>query len=267
MRIRTLVADDQPMARERLLTLLSEERDVDVVGIAETGPDTVAAVRRLAPDLVFLDIQMPEMDGLAVVEAIGPDRMPSTIFVTAYDAYAVRAFDVHAIDYLLKPYGRLRLQKALARVRRIFERDRTGALATRLLSVIEELRRPAGTGERLIIRADGRVTFVAVDDVDWVEAEGNYVRVHTDRESHLMRETMHSLQQRLGNRFFRIHRSCIVNVARVQELRIASGGDYNVILQNGTSLALSRQQKDALRSRLTNAVDKTDARSDSPFGR
>lgn len=210
----------------------------------------MAAVRRLAPDLVFLDIQMPELDGMAVVEAVGPERMPSTIFVTAYDDYAVRAFEVHAVDYLLKPYGRVRLQKALGRVRDHFERDRAGALATRLLAVIDELRQPAAAGERLIIRADGRVAFVAIDDVDWVEAEGNYVRIHTSRDSHLMRETMLSLQQRLGDRFFRIHRSCIVNVARVQELRIASGGDYNVILKNGTTLALSRLQKDALQTRL-----------------
>ncbi len=213
-------------------------------------------MQRLAPDLVLLDVQMPEMDGIAVVDAIGPERMPATIFVTAFDEYAVAAFEVHAVDYLLKPFGRARLQKALGRVRRHLERDRAGALATRLLAVVDELRGPARRGDRLMLRTGGRVTFVDVDGIDWVEAEGNYVRIHLAGESHLLRETMYSVQKRLGDaRFFRIHRSRIVNVSRIRELRLAAGGDYDVILSNGASLGLSRLYKDALQARLARAPD------------
>jgi two-component system LytT family response regulator len=216
-----------------------------------SGSEAVDAVRRLSPDLVFLDIQMPEMDGITVVEAIGTDRMPPTVFVTAYDEFAVQAFEVHAVDYLLKPFGRARLQKALTRVRGQLERTHASALADRLMSVIDELRKPTLAGERLIIRTGGRVTFVNVEQIDWIEAEGNYARIHAASESHLVRETMVSLQARLGeSQFFRIHRSRIVNVARIKELTLRGGGDYEVVLTNGLTLGLSRLYKDALQQRL-----------------
>jgi len=251
MKIRAIVADDQPMARDRLVALLSEEDDIEVVATAVSGSEAVDAVRRLSPDLVFLDIQMPEMDGITVVEAIGTDRMPPTVFVTAYDEFAVQAFEVHAVDYLLKPFGRARLQKALTRVRGQLERTHASALADRLMSVIDELRKPTLAGERLIIRTGGRVTFVNVEQIDWIEAEGNYARIHAASESHLVRETMVSLQARLGeSQFFRIHRSRIVNVARIKELTLRGGGDYEVVLTNGLTLGLSRLYKDALQQRL-----------------
>jgi two-component system LytT family response regulator len=251
MKIRALIADDQPMARERLLALLADEDDLEVIGTATSGPETVDAVRRLSPDLVFLDVQMPEMDGIAVVETVGPARMPATIFVTAYDEYAVQAFEVHAIDYLLKPFGRQRLQKALSRVREHLQRDRAGALAARLLAMVDELRRPEIAGERLMLRSGGRVSFVPIEQIDWIEAEGNYVRVHSAGDSHLVRETMATLQARLGEaQFFRIHRSHLVNLLRIKELRLGAGGDYDVILKDGTTLALSRLYRDALQERL-----------------
>lgn len=235
----------------RLLALLSEERDVEIVATVGSGPEAVDALRQSAPDLIFLDVQMPGMDGIAVVEAVGPDCMPATIFVTAYDEYAVQAFEVHAVDYLLKPFGRTRLQKALARVRTRLEGDRAGAVAARLLALVDELRAAAPSGERLIVRSGGRVSFVDVERIDWVEAEGNYVRIHAAGESHLVRETMARVQAKLdADRFFRIHRSRLVNVSRIRELRLGAGGDYDVVLQDGRHLGLSRLYKDALQERL-----------------
>jgi two-component system, LytTR family, response regulator len=256
MKIRALVADDQPLARDRLAALLSEEPDIEVVGTAASGPEAVAAVQRLSPDLLLLDVQMPEMDGIAVVEAIGPARMPATVFVTAYDEYAVRAFELNAVDYLLKPFGRARLQQTVARVRQRLLGRRAEDLAARLAKVVDELRRPEHESERLIIRTEGRVTFVEIDRIDWIEAEGNYVRIHAGSETHLMRETLASLHSRLGDAtFFRIHRSRVVNLARVHELTIGAGGDYAVVLTTGATLGLSRLYKEALQARLAGTLE------------
>ena len=249
MNIRVLVADDQPMARERLVTLIAAEPGVEVAATASSGPEAVESIRRAAPDLVFLDLQMPGMDGFKVIEEIGVDRMPPTVFVTAYDEYAVRAFEVQAIDYLLKPFGRQRFQSALARARKHLERDRQGELAQRLTELLRTGR--SATTERLLVKAGGRVSFVDIESIDWVEAEGNYVRIHAGSQVHLMRETMNALIARIGDRrFFRIHRSRIVNIARVKELIIAGGGDYQVLLWDGTRLGLSRLYRDALQAQL-----------------
>jgi two-component system, LytTR family, response regulator len=254
MTIRAVVADDQPLARERLLTLLAAEPDVTVVATADSGRHAVDAIRAHAPDLVFLDMQMPELDGLGVIEEVGVERMPATIFVTAFDDYAVQAFEVHALDYLLKPFGRQRFQQALSRARLHLQRSRSEAVANQLVSLVQELRRPAPEfpRDRVIVRAGGRVTFLDTDQIDWVEAEGNYVRLHTgDGLSYLMRETMTALLSRLsGDRFFRIHRSRIVRLACIKELRLAAGGDYDVILRSGIRLGLSRLYKDGLQHRL-----------------
>ena len=247
--IRVLVADDQPMARERLISLLAAEPGVEVTATASSGPETVEVIRQSSPDLVFLDLQMPGMDGFKVIEAIGVDRMPPTVFVTAYDEYAVRAFEVQAIDYLLKPFGRQRFQSALARARKHLERDRQGELAQRLSELLRTGR--SETTERLLVKAGGRVSFVEIDSIDWVEAEGNYVRIHAGSQVYLMRETMNGLIARIGERqFFRIHRSRIVNITRVKELIIAGGGDYQVLLWDGTRLGLSRLYRDALQAQL-----------------
>jgi two-component system LytT family response regulator len=247
--IRVLVADDQPMARERLISLLAAEPGVEVTATASSGPETVEVIRQSSPDLVFLDLQMPGMDGFKVIEAIGVDRMPPTVFVTAYDEYAVRAFEVQAIDYLLKPFGRQRFQSALARARKHLERDRQGELAQRLSELLRTGR--SETTERLLVKAGGRVSFVDIESIDWVEAEGNYVRIHAGSQVYLMRETMNGLIARIGERqFFRIHRSRIVNITRVKELIIAGGGDYQVLLWDGTRLGLSRLYRDALQAQL-----------------
>ncbi len=249
--IRVLVADDQPMARERLVSLLAAEPDVEVAGVAASGQEAVDQIRQSSPDLVFLDLQMPGMDGFKVIEAIGVDRMPLTVFVTAYDEYAVRAFDVQALDYLLKPFGRHRFQSALDRARRHVARERRGEMAERLTQLLRDGRTPQSSGERLLIKSGGRVSFVDVDQIDWVEAEGNYVRIHAGDQVHVMRETMHRLIERIGaRRFFRTHRSRIVNIERVKELLIAGGGDYHVVLHDGTKIGLSRLYRDALQEQL-----------------
>ena len=249
--IRVLVADDQPMARERLVSLLSAEPGVEVAGVASSGLEAVDCIRHKAPDLVFLDLQMPGMDGFGVIEAIGVERMPATVFVTAFDEYAVRAFEVQALDYLLKPFGRQRFQSALARARRHLERERQGEMAGRLAELLQ-MRRPGEGRERILVKSGGRVSFIEIDSIDWVEAEGNYVRLHAGDQVHLMRETMNGLVERIGaQQFFRIHRSRIVNVKKVKELLIAGGGDYQVVLFDGTKLGLSRLYRDALQEQLT----------------
>jgi two-component system LytT family response regulator len=249
--IRVVVADDQPMARERLISLLAAEPGVELAGAAASGPEAVACIRQSSPDLVFLDLQMPGMDGFKVIEEVGLDRMPPTVFVTAHDEYAVRAFEVQAIDYLLKPFGRHRFQSALNRARRYLERERQGEMAGRLAELLQSnVRRPSG--ERLLVKSGGRVQFVDVDSIDWVEAEGNYVRLYAGEQVHLMRETMNGLIDKIGaHKFFRIHRSRIVNVHRVKEMLIAGGGDYQVVLLDGTKLGLSRLYKDALQEQLS----------------
>jgi two-component system LytT family response regulator len=195
---------------------------------------------------------MPGMDGFKVIEAVGVERMPPTVFVTAYDEYAVRAFDVQALDYLLKPFGRHRFQSALERARRHLDRERRGEMADRLAQLLRTGRTPGpGTG-RLLVKAGGRVSFVDVEQIDYVEAEGNYVRIIAGDQVHLMRETMTRLIERIGpHRFFRIHRSRIVNIARVKELLIAGGGDYQVVLWNGAKLGLSRLYREELQEQLT----------------
>jgi two-component system LytT family response regulator len=248
--LRVLVADDQPMARERLVSLLAAEPGVEVAATAASGTEAVNCILDASPDLVFLDLQMPGMDGFEVIETIGVDRMPAIVFVTAYDEYAVRAFEVHALDYLLKPFGRQRFQSALERARRHLERERQGEMAGRLAELLQTGRQER-TGERLLVKSGGRVCFVDVDSIDWVEAEGNYVRLFAGDQVHLMRETMSGLIEKIGSdRFFRIHRSRIVNIKRVKELLIAGGGDYQVVLHDGTRLGLSRLYRDALQEQL-----------------
>ncbi len=249
--MRVLVVDDQPLARDRLVSLLSAEPDVDIVGTASTGREAVDAIQTHSPDLVFLDLQMPELDGFEVIDAVGLDRMPATVFVTAYDEFAIRAFEVHALDYLLKPFGRSRFAAAIQRARVHLERERTGALADRLAALLDDLKNPRAHGERLMVKSGGRVSFVPVEQIDWVEAEGNYTRLHVGAESYLQRETMLGIIKKLGEaRFFRIHRSRIVNVERIKELRLAAGGDYEVILRTGERLPLSRLSREALQERL-----------------
>jgi two-component system LytT family response regulator len=246
--MRVLIIDDEPLACERIRTLLVDEPEIEILGECRDGRSALTAIRDLGPDLVFLDVQMPEMDGFAVLEQIAPDAVPVVIFVTAFDQYAIKAFEVCALDYLLKPFDRDRFSKALSRGRVEFERRSAGDLSARLRSVLDEWKGRKPCLDRLVIRSGGRVFFLRVDELDWVEAAGNYVRLHAGREEYLYRETMSRLEASLDpEKFARIHRSVIVNVERVKELHPLFRGDYTVILHDGRKLTLSKAYRDRLR--------------------
>ena len=250
-KIRTMVVDDEPMGRVRLLSLLQPETDIEVIAECADGVAAVAAIQQHAPDLVFLDVQMPGLTGFDVIQHVGPDRMPIVIFVSAYDEYALKAFEVHAIDYLLKPFGRDRFQKTLQHARASLERRRAGDLGRRLLALVNDIKPEPPRLDRLVVKSGGRVFFLRTDEIDWIEAAGNYVRLHLGEESHLFRETMNRMEQRLdARRFSRIHRSRIVNTERIKELQPWFNGEYLVVLRNGTKLTLSRGYREKLQEQL-----------------
>ena len=250
-KIRTLIVDDEPLARERLAALLQPLEDIEVVGECRDGEEAVLAIHDLAPDLVFLDIQMPGMSGFDVIDAIGTDRMPLIVFVTAYDQHALRAFEVRALDYLLKPFDRERFTDALQRARAQLERDESGDIGRRLLAMVKDMRRDQPRSDRLVVKSGGRLFFLRTDEIDWVEASGNYVRLHVGGASHLLRETMSAMEARLGpEKFFRIHRSSIVNIDRIQELQPWLNGEYAVLLRTGARLTLSRGYREKLQETL-----------------
>ena len=247
--LRTVIADDEPLARERMRSLLADEDDIEVVAEAADGLSTVDVILTHAPDLVFLDISMPKLDGFGVIEAVGANRMPTVVFVTAYDKHALRAFEVQALDYLLKPFDTDRFQAALRRVRQQVEGGQ-GDIERRLVALVRDLNRPARP-ERIVVKSSGRLFFLRTDEIDWVEAAGNYVKLHVGAESHLMRETMTAIEQRLNpETFFRIHRSHIVNLERIKELQPWFNGEYVVFLRNGARLTLSRGYREKLQDRI-----------------
>jgi len=248
MKIRALIVDDEPLARERLASLLAAEKDIEVIGQCANGIEALAAIQEKTPDLVFLDVQMPELDGFGVLAALEGERKPAVIFVTAHDRFALKAFEVHAIDYLLKPFDRERLQKALNRAREQVKRQQGGEIDERLSALLAGLNKEAPKHiDRIAVKGSGRVTIVKISDIDWIEAADNYVNLHTGKEAHLHRETMSALEQKLPpSKFLRISRSTVVNVDRIKELQPMFHGDYTVILQNGTKLSLSRGYRDAL---------------------
>lgn len=247
MKIRALIVDDEPLGRERIRTLLNAHPDVEIVGECPDGRRAVTSVERLKPDLMFLDVQMPEMDGFQVLEAIAVKHVPAVIFVTAYDRYAVQAFEVHALDYLLKSFDRERFDRAMQRARSEIERSREGVLSDRIAGLLEDLESKKERLTRLVVKSAGRIFFLSVDEIDWIEAADNYARIHAGRDVHLVRETLQSLEGRLDPAsFLRIHRSTIVNLARIRELHPLFHGDYSVRLKNGTELTLSRNYREKL---------------------
>jgi len=238
--IRVLIADDEAPARRIVRTYLASRRDVEVVAEAETGLEVVDAVRALDPELVVLDIRMPGMDGFEAIDAIGVDAMPAVIFATAYDEFALRAFDVHAVDYLLKPFSRERFDKA-------FDRAMARGDSAKIATLISSLPQTKPFLERFVVRHGDRLFFVATTDVLHLGAEGNYVRVRTAEGSHLIRGTLADLESRLDpKRFARIHRSGIVNIEAISEVQAHFHGDYLVVLRNGETVRLSRRYSDRL---------------------
>lgn len=245
MKVRTIVVDDEPLARERLVKLLRAEDDIEVVAEAGNGRDGVDLIRKERPALAFLDVQMPELDGFGVLAELSPEERPTVVFVTAHDKFALKAFEVHAIDYLLKPFDKERFQTALARALEHLSHRKPQAIHEQLSALLQELR-PAAQPDRIAVKGDGRVVFVKTGDVDWVEAADNYVSLHVGKESHLLRETMTSIESRLPKQFLRISRSTIVNTERIKELQPLFHGEYAVILRDGTRLTLSRSHRDKL---------------------
>lgn len=247
MKIKTLVVDDEPLARDKVKRFLRDEADVEIVGECTNGKEAVSAIKKLSPDLVFLDIQMPEMNGFQVLQSIGTSQMPAVIFATAYDQYAIQAFDVHALDYLLKPFNRERFRKAIERVREQINTHGTDDIDKRLRTLLADLKTEKKYLERLVIKSVGRVFFLKTKEIDWIEAAGNYVKLHVGRDSHMLRETMNGLESKLDpDKFLRIHRSTLVNIDRIKELHPLFSGDYTVMLQNGAELTLSRSYRDRL---------------------
>jgi two-component system LytT family response regulator len=259
--IRVLLVDDEPLALRRLRRLLAGERDVQVVEECSEGRAAAESIRRQAPDLVFLDIQIPELDGFQVLESLTAEQLPVVVFVTAFDEHALRAFDAHALDYLLKPVGRERFRESLERAReRVLERRAAGVVDARLLALHSERRSIAGGAPercltRIAVKADGRAFFVRADEIDWIEAADNYVRLHVGAASHLVRESLRTLETKLDRQLFlRVHRSAIVNVDAIRELQPWFHGDHVIILRSGTRLTCSRRYDERLRQMLANAV-------------
>jgi two-component system, LytTR family, response regulator len=248
MKIRALIVDDEPLARDRVRALAADQPDLEVVGESTDGQEALEAIESLRPDLVFLDIQMPGMDGLEMVGHLDRGAMPAIIFVTAYDQFAVQAFELHALDYLLKPFDDERFAAAVGRARAWLGRATpTEDLKGRIEALLADLRPVGRVPCRLAIKSGGRVLLLRMEDIDWVEAADNYVNLHVGAESHLLRETMNALEKRLPpDRFLRISRSALVNLDRIKELQPLFHGEYAVILRDGTRVTLSRGYRDKL---------------------
>ncbi len=267
-RIRTLIVDDEPTARRGVRLLLDRDPAVTVCGEAASGPAAVEKIIAEKPDLVLLDVQMPEMDGFKVLEAVRSKHSPVVIFVTAYDQHALRAFEVSAIDYLLKPFDDERFAAALQRAKTEVQRRQTDALGSKLDHLLTYLQSgataPAAPGDpageviqrdRILLKSGGEIYFLKPDEIDWIEAEGDYMKFHAVGRTHLLRETMARIEERLdGDKFIRIHRSTMVNIDRVKKLSPSFAGEYAVILHDGTKLKLSRGYHDRLQELLKSAL-------------
>lgn len=263
--LRVVVADDEPLARRRLRSLLRRHPEVEVVAEAASGPDAVEAVREHRPDVLFLDVQMPGMTGVEVMERLGPRAVPAVVFVTAYDEHAVRAFEHHALDYLLKPVDDGRFDRTLARVRERLAERRASAVSDHLLRLLAE-REPAAPSpaaapgsarylSRVVLKSTGKINFVEVAEIDWIEADGDYLKLHTPKGAHLLRSTMAQMERQLDpSDFVRIHRSTMVRLGRVRELQPYFHGEYVVLLHDGTRLKLSRSYREQLQAALGQAL-------------
>lgn len=242
---RIVIVDDEPLARRHVRTILESDTDVVVVGEAGNGRDAVTAIQELSPDLVLLDVQMPEIDGFGVVAQLDQTRIPAIVFVTAHDSYAIKAFDAHALDYVLKPVAHDRLLQAVSRAKARLKSVDTAGNMERLHAFLDNISVTRAT-ERLAIRVDGKHLLLAADSIDWIEAVDDYVRLHIGKTSHLVRATLGSLHAKLPSTFMRIHRSAIVNTERIKEVAPNDQGDYRITLQDGTRLPSGRSYRPAV---------------------
>jgi len=252
MSIRVLLSDDEALARGRLRQMLEQHPDLQIVAECGDGKAAISLIQREKPDLVFLDVQMPEADGFAVVEALQKQgTLPLTIFVTAYDRYAMRAFDVHALDYLLKPVNKERLDEALGHARKQLLHPSEAMFQKRVLEMLTELDTRQHGPERIVVKSDGEIVCLKPSEIDWAESAGNYVCLHVGNVTHILRETITALENRLGARqFLRVHRSTLVNVERIKTLKPSLYGDYSILLRDGTKLTLSRGFRETVLRRL-----------------
>lgn len=247
MAIRVLIADEKQSAREKIKRILRQETDVEIVGESASGIETVSLIKKQLPDLVFLEIKMPALDGFEILRKIETDKLPFVIFVAESESFAFRAFEVSALDYLLKPFSRERLQTAVQKARRQIEHQRNGSLDRLLRSFLDKL--PAGKNypDKIMLKTAKGISFINTNEVDWIEAAGNYVKLHVKDSGYLLRETMNNIEAKLNpDKFLRIHRSSLVNIDRIKELQPLFNGDYIVILQNDAELNLSRNYHDRL---------------------
>jgi two-component system LytT family response regulator len=249
--IRTLIVDDEPLARNHLRSLLAPDEEIEIVGECGSGSEAVDAIRRDEPDLVLLDIQIPELDGFDVIREIGPNAMPFVLFVTAYDEHALRAFEAQALDYLMKPVNRERFNGAVGRAKEIIRGMRGTAMGEPLARLLDSLQTRSAPLDRLALRLDGRILFLRIEQIDWIEAADDYVRLHVGKQILEHRDTLTRLEQRLpADRFLRIHRSTIVNVDRIREMQPWFQGDYVLIMHDGTRLTTGRSYRERLRGLL-----------------
>lgn len=255
-KIRALIVDDEPLARRGIRRLLQSAPDIEIVGEAGNGQDAIVAVEKQKPDLVFLDIQMPLLDGFATLEKIGLENLPEIVFITAFDEHAIHAFEINALDYLLKPVDAERFEKCLERVRERMKNSQGEKLDDKISSLLKSLERVESNAEktflsRIVIKDAGRIFFVGADEIIWISSEGNYVKIHTKGKSHLLRETMDGLENKLDPReFLRLRRSTIVRIEQIKELQPLFNGEFAIILKNGTQLASSRRYRQNLSSLL-----------------
>jgi two-component system, LytTR family, response regulator len=245
MSIRALIVDDEPLARKRIKRLLADEADISAIDECGTGRDAIKIIHDASPDLLFLDVQMPEIDGFKVLQSIREEQMPVVIFVTAYDQHALKAFEVHALDYLLKPFKRDRFKRALERARTQLAKSGGYETHAGLAALIAKLRADNNYLSRFMVKSYNRVVFVKANEVDWIESAANYALLHVDDKTHIVRETMQALEVKLSSKIFqRISRSVIVNLERVKELQPMGKGQYVIILVNGKRLTMSRGIRD-----------------------
>jgi two-component system LytT family response regulator len=253
--MKVLIVDDEPLARRGIQARLNSIADVEIVAACGNGREAIRAIGEYRPELVFLDVQMPGLDGFDVIHKVGLDNMPPVIFVTAYNQHAVQAFDVHALDYLLKPIDDDRFCKAMNRARNYIERSQTDVFKAQLKALLGAIDQPETNGhdqevgqvDRFVVKTGGRIYFVRADEIDWIEAAGDYLILHVGSDTHLIRETMAAIEAKLDSKqFLRIHRSTILNMDRVKELQPYFNGEYIIILKDGTELKLSRSYRPAL---------------------